>query len=165
MARDDDAPGRAPISLAAARRRQRAERRTAEGADTADEIGPNDLIVCASDLPKTARDVRDRLAALLELFERSGAPVRVYIDADDRLAMITLTEFDIVNLVHENFRVRLWKPAKDGDDGKLIPVTLPQRVARLYLSMVGYFELRPLVGITEAPLLADDGGIIIGGTS
>ena len=163
MPSNDDEPSDGTISLAEARRRRKAEKRAGTGADPDQEIGPNDIIVHPGDLPKTARDVRDRLAKLPELFERSGAPVRVYSDADDRLAMITLTEFDIVNVIHANFRVRQWRVPKDGSDGKLVPVTLPQRVARLYLAMVGYFELRPLRGITEAPLLSDDGSILTGG--
>ena len=160
---DDDGLGPVVISLAEAKRRRRVEKKAGAGGGAEEEIGPNDIIVHPGDLPKTAREIRDRLAKIQELFERGGTPVRVYADAEERLAMIALTEFDIVNLVHANFRVRQWHVPKDGSAGKLVPITLPQRVARLYLAMVGYFELRPLRGITEAPLLSDDGRILTGG--
>jgi hypothetical protein len=39
------------------------------------------------------------------------------------------------------------------------PITLPERVADLYLAMAGEWNLRPLVGITTAPLLSADGSI------
>jgi hypothetical protein len=167
---DEEQSGEGVISLAEAKRRRKAEKRAggggggngSGGGGAEGEIGPNDIIVYPGDLPRTARDVRDKLAKLQELFERSGAPVRVYVDADDRLAMQPVSEFDVVNLVHENYRVRQWHVPKDGSDGKLVPVTLPQRVARLYLAMVGTFGLRPLVGITDAPLLSDNGSILMG---
>jgi hypothetical protein len=128
-----------------------------------DGIGPDDIIVYPGDLPWTAREVRDRLVDHPAMFEKSGVPVRTYVNADDRLMWMPLTEFDIVNLVHENFHVRKWSAPKDGTATKLIPVTLPQRLARLYLANVGSFNLRPLRGITEAPLLSDNGSILICG--
>jgi hypothetical protein len=154
------APG--VISLAEAKRKRKSEKRAGGGGGTDREIGPNDIIVYPGDLPKTARDVRDRLAKLPELFERGGMPVRVYLDAEGRLAIQALSEFDIVNLAHANFRIRQWHVPKDGGETKLVPVTLPQRVARLYLAMVGEFEQRLLRGVTEAPLLSDDGSILTG---
>ena len=45
------------------------------------------------------------------------------------------------------------KPVGD----ELEPVTLPDRVARMYLEMDGEWDLPPLAGICTAPLLSADG--------
>jgi hypothetical protein len=60
------------------------------------------------------------------------------------------------NVVVEAHRV--CQPARAGKHGP-IPVTLPERVARMYLDMLGEWNLRPLAGISTAPLLAQDGSI------
>ena len=44
---------------------------------------------------------------------------------------------------------------------ELVPVTLPNGVARMYLEMDGEWDLRPLAGICMAPLLSSDGSIRI----
>jgi hypothetical protein len=48
---------------------------------------------------------------------------------------------------------------KEHSGGNLIPVTLPDRVAQMYLDMFGEWNLLPLAGISTAPLLSPDGGI------
>jgi hypothetical protein len=47
--------------------------------------------------------------------------------------------------------------ARVGDE--LVPVTLPDRVARLYLGMDGEWDLMPLAGVCRAPLLASHGSV------
>src|SRR5262249_48202698 len=54
---------------------------------------------------------------------------------------------------------RLCRPAKISPDGLPQFVTLPDRVASLYLDMSGEWHLSPLVAITTAPILAEDGTI------
>jgi hypothetical protein len=44
-----------------------------------------------------------------------------------------------------------------GDD--FVPVTLPNRVARMYLDLSGEWALPPLTGISTAPILTPDGTI------
>jgi hypothetical protein len=40
-----------------------------------------------------------------------------------------------------------------------VPVTLPDRVARMYLEMDGEWGLPPLAGISTAPMLSSDGSV------
>jgi hypothetical protein len=50
------------------------------------------------------------------------------------------------------------RPVKPEGD-TLVPVTLPHRVARMYLDMSGEWFLPPLTGVTTAPVLAADGTV------
>ena len=43
--------------------------------------------------------------------------------------------------------------------GNHVPVTLPDRVAQMYLDMFGEWRLPPLAGISTAPLLSTDGSV------
>jgi hypothetical protein len=110
-----------------------------------------DLIVNTADLPATARDVRGLLASAGNLLDR-GVPVKIVPAADDGPpTAIRLTTTGIVMETH-----RLCRPVKMDGEGS-IPVTLPDRVARMYLGMAGEWGLSPLAGVTTAPLLAPDG--------
>ena len=53
---------------------------------------------------------------------------------------------------------RLSRPVKLVGE-ELVPVTLPDRVARMYLEMDGEWDLPPLAGICTAPVLSSDGSI------
>jgi hypothetical protein len=67
---------------------------------------------------------------------------------------VPLTLNTVVMAAHE-----LCRPVRRAGDGTLVPMTLPERVARMYLDMQGEWNLRPLAGISTAPLLAPDGSI------
>jgi len=54
---------------------------------------------------------------------------------------------------------RLCQPMQKDWRGNLIPVTLPDRVAQMYLDMSGEWDLPPLAGISTAPLLSAEGSI------
>lgn len=54
---------------------------------------------------------------------------------------------------------RLCRPVTWGAKGEKIGVTLPERVARMYLDMRGEWRLPPLDGISTAPLLSEDGSV------
>jgi hypothetical protein len=54
----------------------------------------------------------------------------------------------------------LCQPTRENDMGEWIPITLPDRAARMYLDMEGDWNLPPLTGVTTAPLLTDDGAIL-----
>jgi putative DNA primase/helicase len=112
-----------------------------------------DLIVDSGDLPTVARDLRDRLAGSGRLFER-GVPVKVVHPADGGPPIVErLTVNRVVVEAHN-----ICRPVKpQGDD--LVPVTLPNRVARMYLDMSGEWALPPLTGISTAPVLALDGTV------
>ena len=54
---------------------------------------------------------------------------------------------------------RLCQPVKIDPKRGLIEVTLPDRVAQMYLDMIGEWELPSLTGVSTAPLLSTDGCI------
>lgn len=112
-----------------------------------------DLIVDNGDLPAVARDLRDHLAKSGRLFDR-GVPVKVVQPGDGSLPIAErLTVNRAVVEAHD-----VCRPVKaEGDT--LVPVTLPNRVARMYLDMSGEWSLPPLTGITTAPALAEDGAV------
>jgi hypothetical protein len=113
-----------------------------------------DLIVHASDLPTTAEALRDLLAASGRLFDR-GMPVRIIKPADAGPPSATrLTRHNVVIEAH-----RLCQPVKFDAEGERKPITLPDRVAQMYLDMAGEWELPPLAGISTAPLLSADGNV------
>jgi putative DNA primase/helicase len=113
-----------------------------------------DLIVHAGDLPATAEALRDLLAASGRLFDR-GMPVRIIKPADAGPPSATrLTKHNVVIEAH-----RLCQPVKFDPKGERKPITLPDRVAQMYLDMAGEWELPPLTGISTAPLLSADGNV------
>jgi hypothetical protein len=102
-------------------------------------------------LPATARELRDLLAASGRFFDR-GVPVKIVPAADGGPpTAIELTPNGIVMEAHE-----LCRPVKQQGD-EVVSVTLPERVGRMYLHLRGEGGLRPLAGITTAPVLAADG--------
>jgi hypothetical protein len=120
------------------------------------ENGPDrpELTVWASDLPATARALRDLFAGSGNLFDRD-MPVKVVQPADGGPMMaIPLTVNSVVVEAH-----RLCQPIEINSEDRQILVTLPDRVAKMYLDMVGEWNLPPLAGISTAPLLAADGTI------
>jgi hypothetical protein len=116
-----------------------------------------DLIVNTGDLPATARELRDLLASTGNLFDR-GIPVKVVQPADGSLPRAQ--PLSITNVVIEAHRV--CRPVRLQGDGELVPVTLTDRVARMYLHMPDDWHLQPLVGITTAPILGPDGTVRAG---
>jgi hypothetical protein len=113
-----------------------------------------ELIVHSSNLPATAEALRDLLAASGTLFDR-GMPVRVIKTADGGPPSATrLSKHNVVIEAH-----RLCQPVKFNADGERKPITLPDRVAQMYLEMAGEWELPPLAGVSTAPLLSADGRV------
>lgn len=111
------------------------------------------LMVQSGDLPATARELRDLFTACGYLFERDG-PVKVVQPADGGpMAASQLTPNGVVIEAHR--LCQPWKIVK----GEARPITLPDRVARMYLDMHGERNLLPLAGISTAPLLSGDGHI------
>ena len=109
------------------------------------------------DLPASAEALRDLLAGRPNLFDR-GVPVRLVDDAQRRgLVAMPLTATGVVREAHAAARPFVLR--ERNGELRQAPVTLPERVAHLYLDMQGEWRLRPLDGIAAAPLLADDGGI------
>ncbi len=116
-----------------------------------------ELVVQRGSLPDTAEAVRDLLAESGRLFDR-GLPVRLILPADGGPpSAIPLTRHNVVIETH-----RLCQPMREESGGRLIPTTLPDRVANMYLDMSGEWGLPPLAGISTAPLLSSTGSIRTG---
>jgi hypothetical protein len=112
------------------------------------------LRVHSGDLPATALAVRDLLAKSDGLYDR-GMPVRVAAPTDGGLPSASpLTKHGVVMETHA-----LCKPVKMNKNGVLQALTLPDRVAQMYLDMLHDWKLPPLAGISTAPLLSADGSI------
>lgn len=122
-----------------------------------DPRGRADLYVDRADLPDTAAELAGLLALRPMLFDR-GVPVRLAPDSQ-RGGGLVATPLDLNGVVNEAHAVaRPWTWAKARDGGMVRQdVTLPDRVARLYLDLRGRWGLRPLDGVASAPLLAEDG--------
>jgi len=113
-----------------------------------------DLVVDGGNLPNTAFAVRDVLRDGGDLFER-GVPVRLVHPANGGIpSALPLNGEGVVIETHRRCR-----PVRKNKDSDSVPVTLPTRVANLYLALGGEWELAPLSGISTAPVLTDDGGI------
>jgi hypothetical protein len=115
-----------------------------------------DLFVMKADLPLVSQQLRDRLASHPWLFERGGpARLTCYPPAEARPAEINMLGVEgTAHAAHEVCRPYLVDPR-----GKRNNVTLPERVAKLYLALNGRWHLRPLHGICGSVLLDNDGGI------
>ena len=118
------------------------------------------LLVDRGDLPATAERVRDVLATRPMLFDR-GIPVRLALDGQ-RGVMVAdmMTAHTVTREVHAACAPYAIRRTKDGERQER--VTLPERVASLFLDMRGDYGLRPLNGIACAPLLAESGEVLPG---
>jgi hypothetical protein len=112
------------------------------------------LLVRNADLPSTAREVAGLLAQTGKYFARGG-PVRIVPDAQGGFNPEPFRVETVVNAAHnivQPYVVRRRNKRAEEED-----ITLPDRVARLYLAMTDAWSLPPLRGIAYAPILATDG--------
>ena len=112
-----------------------------------------ELFVDEGSLPATAKALGKYFARSPELFQRGSEIVKL-VRAEQGASSVALSSHGVVNEAHAVCRPVIWDDRK----GKM-PVTLPQRVANLFLSSVGQWQLRMLRGIGLAPRLVDDGSI------
>jgi hypothetical protein len=112
-----------------------------------------ELRVDSGNLPYTAAALRTLFAEHGRFFDR-GLPVKVVRPADGSTP--TATPLTVSLTVFEAHNV--CRPIKYLRDDA-VPVTLPDRVAKMYLEMFGEWDLQPLVGICTAPLLSEHGSI------
>jgi hypothetical protein len=134
------------------------ERRTLPGTpaaeDTKSSTEPSakpQLMVHTADLPASVRELGILLAQSHNLFDR-GVPVRIVNNSAAHPKALPLTKNNVVIEAH-----RVCQPVKIDKKGDLVPITLPDRAAQMYLDSVGEWDLRPLSGISLAPLLSGDG--------
>ena len=113
------------------------------------------LQVIGSDLPATARAVRDLLASGGTFYDRGGVLVKLAHPADGGSPVaIEVTPHGVVCEVH-----RLCQPVSWHGD-TLKAVTLSERVAKMLLDMRGEWGVPALDGVTTAPVLDKDGAIL-----
>ena len=140
------------------RRAEAAEAPPSEHGPPPDPRGRVLLEVSGPDLPDTAAEMAPLLAAQAHLFDRAG-PARLATDAASGGQVVTLLTVEgVVSEAHKVTRPWRWRALRDGS---MEPenVTLPDRVARLYLDNRAGWGLRPLDGITSAPLVHANGGV------
>ncbi len=129
-------------------------------ATTLERAGDNlpPLFIDNGNLPAVAKELATRLAAEPDLFDRRG-PARLVKDSvTGGLIVQPLNRHMVLNLAHEHCQPIMVKATKQGAQRQR--VTLPLPIADLYLARGGDNELRPLDGITSAPLLSADGTIL-----
>ena len=117
--------------------------------------GKPELVVHKADLTVTARALAKLLAEKCDyLFVHGGKLVIVELGEDDAPpAMRPAGVNEIIIAAHKHCQPVHQKPNERHE------VTLPDKVAELYLAMPEEWRLRPLRGITTAPILHDDGSI------
>jgi len=118
--------------------------------------GKPDLVVHTADLPATARALAKLLAEKCDsLFVHNHKVVIIGPgdDANDLPTMRPAGANEIIIAAH-----RYCQPVKP-KSANLSPVTLRDKVAELYLAEPKEWCLRPLRGMTTAPILHDDGSI------
>lgn len=134
---------------------QTSSRRRSPNASSKDRARPDlpNLLIDSSDLPKSARELRDHLTQNPRLFVRGGELVRVVCRVP---GMVPSTEKlgtnEIILEAHD-----VCQPTRL-NHGTLEACTLPKTLAQLYLSLRAW-NLPELVGIATAPLLDEDGAI------
>jgi hypothetical protein len=112
------------------------------------------LLIDQSNLPAAADELAGRLASSPSLFQRGAAVVKL-VETADGFSTRPLNVHDVVNYSHRLCRPYVEKIVR----GEIVqePVTLPERVARLYLNRHDAWRVRDLDGICRAPILSDDG--------
>jgi putative DNA primase/helicase len=132
----------------------------AAAADAADLVAAAlkdvpELVVHAADRPATVFALRDVLASADNLFDRGGMPVMLLDPADGSPPVARRMTFNnVIVEAHQHCR-----PVRIDEKGVPIPITLPDSVAKMYLDL-GKWKLKPLAGISTAPLLGSDGSIL-----
>ena len=120
-----------------------------------DRVRPDlpELLIDNSDLPKSARELRDYLTQSPRLFARGGELVRVVCRVPGTVPSTKkLGANEIILEAHD-----VCRPTKL-NRGTVEPCTLPKTLAQLYLNL-SEWKVPELVGITTGPLLDDDGAI------
>lgn len=110
------------------------------------------ITVNDGDLPATARVLASHLADMGSIFQRAGTSVEL-CNVAGALQATPLEVHRVVMLAHD-----VCRPVRKTTDGELQEVTLPDRVAKMWLSLPEK-NLRQLAGITTAPLLSEHGAI------
>ncbi len=114
-----------------------------------------DLVVHGADRPETVRALLGLLRVDGELYDRGGVLVKLTRPSDG--GPLVARELRPNNVIVEAHRH--CQPVKYNDKGERVAITLPMAVAQMLLDLHEW-GLKPLAGITTAPLLDADGNII-----
>jgi hypothetical protein len=116
--------------------------------------GKAELIVHGADRTVTARALAKLLAEKCDyLFVQGGKPVIVLGEDDAPPTMRPAGVNEIIIAAHKLCQPIGYK------DGQRQEITLPDKVAELYLAMPEEWRLRPLTSFASGPMLRDDGSI------
>jgi hypothetical protein len=113
-----------------------------------------DLVVHSGDLPATVRALSELFAASGYFFDRGG-PVKIIQSPEGGAPVAARLTVNLVVIEAHH----LCQPIKLDAGGNRIPVTLSERVGKMYLDMMGDWGLRHLAGIATTPLLLADGSM------
>lgn len=114
-----------------------------------------DLVIHSGDLPASVYALRLVLSRADDLFDRGGVPVHLVIVDGSVPVARRMSVHAVTMKAHQHCR-----PIRVDHDGKVKAVTLPERMGNMWLDL-GSYGLRPLAGVTTAPLLTDDGRILM----
>lgn len=114
-----------------------------------DETAPDETVI----------RLRDVLRDAGGLYERGG-PVIVGIDPETGAAVFNGLSIDSL-ILHTHKVCRPFARRSRSDEPSDADVRLPSQIARSYLDFHGHRQLPVVTGITAAPLLRDDGQIVI----
>ena len=113
-----------------------------------------ELVVHTADLTVTARALAKLLAGKCHnMFVQNGEPVLVVADNDGAATIRPVTRDEVIIAAHQ-----LCQPVKLKSSDRC-EITLPDKVADLYLAMPEDWRLRPLAGLTSSPILHGEGSI------
>jgi hypothetical protein len=112
------------------------------------------LEIFKGDLPASVIALRDRLANSGILFDRGRILVHLVTDANGVLYAREVKSSGVILAAQE-----VCQPVGYDKKGERVPVTLPLNVAQMYLEL-GEWKLKPLAGISTAPLLREDGSLL-----
>ncbi|MBX9633594.1 MAG: hypothetical protein K2X44_01310, partial [Magnetospirillum sp.] len=117
------------------------------------EFRKPDLVVHQHDYTLTTGELATLIAASGTVFSR-GEPVQLTFPIEAGIPVaVPLTPERVILLAHG-----LARPVRVSDGGGLSPTNLPRQVGQLYLALPAH-GLKPLRGITTAPLLLNDGTV------
>jgi hypothetical protein len=126
-----------------------------ESSAEADDPSLPELVVNDSNKVAVAKQLAYLITQHRGFLSNGNEPIQVL--HDDGMPRAVTVSIETVRVYAEEVCVPTYKIKDDS-----IHVTLPTDIAKLYLyGLVGRWNLRPLRGITTAPILADDGSLRI----
>jgi putative DNA primase/helicase len=119
------------------------------------DLGLPKLVIDSSNPTLAAKELAHLIAARDNFLFNGYAPVYVAAEAENMPKAILVKTETVRVLAHG-----ICAPVKAGKNGEFIPIAISEDIAGLYLrGLEGFWGLKPLNGITTAPILSGDGSI------